>query len=185
VHLPEPCILIVAGVPGAGKSTVSRVLAERIDRAVHIEADALQRMIVSGSEWPQREMTKEQRSQLALRGRNVCLLAESFAREGFTVIIDDVVIGSRVDEFQKQISHRPLGFVLLTPSVESLRDRNAGRESKDVFDAWRHLDAVMREETPQVGLWIDSSQQSAEQTVEQILAEADPRALLSGGTVVD
>jgi dephospho-CoA kinase len=47
----NPCIIVVTGIQASGKSTVSRLLAQRFAHGVHVEADALQHMIVSGGEW--------------------------------------------------------------------------------------------------------------------------------------
>lgn len=44
----QPMLIAVTGIQAAGKSTVSRLLAQRFARGVHIEADLLQHMIVSG-----------------------------------------------------------------------------------------------------------------------------------------
>ena len=42
-------IIVIAGLPGAGKSTLSRRLAQHFDAAAHVEADRLQDLIVSGA----------------------------------------------------------------------------------------------------------------------------------------
>ena len=110
--------------------------------------------------------------QLRLRGRNTCMLADSFFEAGFTPVIDDVVIGSRLDEFTSDLRSQPLLFVLLTPRLDVVRKRDAERQEKHVFDTWKHLDQVMRDETEQTGLWLDSSDLTAEQTVDEILARA-------------
>jgi len=48
-------------------------------------------------------------------------------------------------------------------------ERDAGRAEKHVFEKWGYLDAVMREETMKVGLWLDSSDLTAVETAEEIL----------------
>ena len=101
------------------------------------------------------------------------MLADSFFEAGFTPVVDDVVIGSRLAEFRSDLRNRPLLFVMLAPSADVVRQRDAQRAEKQVFDTWGHLDEAMRRETPKVGLWLDSSGMTAEETVEEILRRVE------------
>ena len=163
-------VIIVSGVPGAGKSTIAPLLAAEFDRAAHIEADALQHMIVSGQRWPGQEPAEEGYRQLRLRGRNACLLADSFRTAGFVPVIDDIVVGSRIDEFLGDLESRPVHLVLLLPDLDTLRRRNRERAKADVFHESEALDGVAREERSAAGLRIDNSRQSPDETVDAILA---------------
>lgn len=80
----EPSVMVISGLPGVGKSTTARLVASRLDRGAHIEADQLQQMIVAGGVWPDgsRAISEEANAQLALRLRNACLLARSFLDAG-------------------------------------------------------------------------------------------------------
>ncbi|HEX5556174.1 MAG TPA: AAA family ATPase, partial [Gaiellales bacterium] len=53
-------VLILTGPPGAGKTTVSRLLATSHDRAVHIESDRFFHFIASGYVEPWRKESHEQ-----------------------------------------------------------------------------------------------------------------------------
>jgi len=170
-------IYVVSGIPGAGKTTVSRLLARRFERSVHIESDLLQEWILSGGVWPQEEPVEEAERQLRLRTRNVCMLADSYFEAGFTPVIDDVVIGSRLDDFLHDLRARPTRFVVLIPRLDVVQKRDAERSTKHVFSIWGHLDASMREHTPRVGLWLDTSDLTAEQTVDAILARPNEATL--------
>jgi chloramphenicol 3-O-phosphotransferase len=171
---PTSAIIVVSGVQGAGKSTVSRLLAGRFERGVHVEADALQRMIVSGGIWVTDKQSPapvlgEAQAQLRLRLHNACLLARSFRDAGFTAVIDDIIIGERWDHLQEDLRSLPFHLVVLAPAVAEVERRDAARE-KTVGGGWAaYLDDEQRRTMSGVGLWLDTSEQTAEETVEEIM----------------
>ena len=177
----ERAIFLISGNQGAGKSTVGRALAERFARGVHIEADLVQRMIVSGAVWPEPpEPRGEALRQLRQRAHRSAMLADSFFEAGFTVVIDDIAIGDQFDIYRNGILSRPLLLVNLVPSLEVLERRNKERPNKNVFHPWGPiLDRAMRETMRDVGMWLDNSSLCVTETVDEILRRAWAEAVLS------
>jgi predicted kinase len=171
--LTEPTIIVVTGIQAAGKTTVARLLAGQFTRGVHVEADTLQRMIVSGGEWVGEPgpPTSEAARQLRLRLRNMCLLGKSFFDHGFSVVLDDIIIGERWDHLQEELQGYPFSLVVLAPQTNVVQDRDAHRGKQPLGARWaEYLDAELRKTMAGIGVWIDSSNQTPAETVEAILA---------------
>jgi chloramphenicol 3-O-phosphotransferase len=165
-----PGIFVISGTQGAGKSTVSRLLAGRFERGAWVSSDALQQMIVSGGRWPEgAEMSPDAEAQLRLRLRNACLLARSFADAGVTAVVDDIVIGERVEQLLEEMAGRRFVFVMLLPRREMVRERERGRGTA-LWRDWEWLDDVIRQETRRIGLWLDTSEMTPEETADAIVA---------------
>lgn len=168
----EPAIIVVTGVQAAGKSTVAGLLARRFARGVHIEADTLQRMIVSGAMWPEQPGIPmgEAAAQLRLRLRNLCLLGRSFSDAGFNVVLDDIIIGDRWEQLLSEMGNMPVSLVVLAPNIKVVLARDRARAKRTLGEAWaRYLDGELRKTMDGVGLWIDSTEQTPDATVEAIL----------------
>lgn len=165
-------IIVITGVQAAGKSTVARLLARRFARGVHVEADALQRMIVSGAAWADAPgpPSPEAERQLRLRLRHMCLLGASFFDSGFSVVLDDIILGERWAQLQADLAGRPFSLVVLAPRCEVAIERDVARAKQTLGQAWAdYLDSVLRDTMAGVGLWIDNSEQTPEATVDQIV----------------
>jgi chloramphenicol 3-O-phosphotransferase len=174
-----PQILIITGAMAAGKSTVAQGLAERLERSVHLRGDVFRRMIVSGRVDPTPGAIEAWRGQLRLRHELAWMVADRYARDGFTVIYQDILNEALTDAVAALAAWSP-GVVVLCPTAESLSRREAGRGKSGYKGGWTpaEFDLLVRETTPRIGLWLDSSALTAAETVGAILA--NPEAARAG-----
>jgi hypothetical protein len=92
---------------------------------------------------------------------------------GFAVVVQDIVLGAYLTEMIHAIRSRPLLLVVLAPQPSAIADREAGR-AKNAYGTFtiEELDEWLRRDTPRLGIWLDSTSQSADQTAAQILHRA-------------
>ncbi len=175
--MTEGRIIVISGLPGAGKTTTARLLAETLPRAAHVEADEMHKLIRSGGVWPEeRDMSEEAARQLRLRLHNACLLGRSFAEAGFDATIDDIVIGDRVDDLLEEMAGHPFSLVTLLPSFETVVGRWEAIGSPYV-EAWSWMDEEIRERTERFGLWLDTTSMTPEQVVAEVINRLDEAAV--------
>ncbi|MET7735080.1 AAA family ATPase [Streptomyces sp. NPDC005402] len=165
-------VVLVTGVMAAGKSTVAQALAERLPRAAHVRGDVFRRMIVSGREEYAPGASDEASAQLRLRYRLSAATADAYAEAGFTAVVQDVVLGEDLTAYVGLVRTRPLHVVVLAPDAGTVAAREAGRTKTGYGPAWTvsALDEALRESTPPIGLWLDTSALTPARTVEAILA---------------
>ncbi|MFD6417637.1 AAA family ATPase [Streptomyces sp. NPDC060194] len=166
-------VILVTGVMAAGKSTVAQLLAERLPRSAHVRGDVFRRMTVSGREELLPDETPAARAQLELRYRLSALVADEYARDGWTAVVQDVVLGDDLPRYVARVRTRPLYVVVLAPSPAAVRHREASR-AKSGYGPWtvEALDASLRT-TPPLGLRLDTSEQTPEETVSAVLTRLD------------
>jgi GrpB protein len=73
-------------------------------------------------------------------------------------------------EYRTLIRSRPCHVIVLIPSLEALAAREAARHDRG-YEQWTvdELYEGFATKTPRIGHWLDTSEQTAEETVEEIL----------------
>jgi chloramphenicol 3-O-phosphotransferase len=178
---PQPTadqsVILLTGIQAAGKSTVAQLLAERLPQSVHVRGDLFRRMIINGRADMTPDPTSEAVRQLRLRYQLAATVSDAYFQAGFTVIVQDVILGAHLAEMTAMIRSRPLLVIVLAPQVSAIADREKSR-GKTAYGTWaiKQLDDVLRHETPRLGLWLDTSSQTAAETVDEILSRARAEA---------
>ncbi|NBE96778.1 phosphotransferase [Nonomuraea sp. KC401] len=174
VRVPRrvPGVVLITGISAAGKSTVAQALAERLPRSAHVRGDVFRRMVVGGRAEMTPEAPDEALRQLDLRYRIAAQTADLYYEAGFTPIVQDVILGRDLERFTRMVRSRPLHVVVLVPDPATVERRERARDKSGYAGGWTiaQLDAALRDETPRLGLWLDTSPQSPEETVDEILS---------------
>jgi hypothetical protein len=104
---------------------------------------------------------------------NQCLLARSYAEAGFVPVIDYVVVSLEGESYRDALAPLRLHLVVLDSGAEVALRRDAARAEKTVAAAFTYLEEPMREELPGLGVWIDSRDQTPEETLAVVLANRE------------
>jgi hypothetical protein len=171
-------IWLVTGAQASGKSTVADLLARRFPRGVHVRGGQFYRWAVQGWVHVGEPDEGEARRLLDLRYRLSSTVANEYSAAGFTTVVQDNIYGVDVDRWFGRITSTPKYLVVLRPTVEVVEARDLERQRTQGKVAYRggftpaindvHVAATRRD----IGLWLDTSEQSADQTVEEIVARA-------------
>lgn len=169
----QPAIILITGIMAAGKSTVAQALAERLPRSVHVWGDLFRRMIVNGQAPMGFALSAEALTQLNLRYTIATTVVQLYLAAGFTVVYQDIILGQTLAEIVERLQPYPLQVVVLCPTAEVVAQREGGRgktgyqQAADIASFQR----VLLEETPRIGLWLDTSALTVTETVDQILLQ--------------
>lgn len=166
----ERAIYLITGVMASGKSTVAQLLAEKMDMAVHLRGDVFRRMIISGRAEMSAQPTDEAVRQLHLRYRLAADAAKTYYDNGFSVVLQDNYYGAELPGMLNLLGGYPVFVVVLCPNAETVKKREKMRNKTGYtgFTA-EELYADFMKETPRIGFWPDTSDQTPEQSAEEIL----------------
>ena len=137
LSMVPPAIWIVSGVPGARRRSTAEQLVAGLERAAHIDGDALGEAIVGGRVLPGEEPQEESERQVELSMRNQCLLARSYAEAGFSAVVEyAIVTRSQLDAYRHYLAGGQVRLVV------ALEDDDSSAPA-----------ALMRDELRGIGLW--------------------------------
>ena len=119
------------------------------------------------------EPDAEAMRQLLLRYRVAAETARRYSKAGFNVIYQDVIIGPVMKEVVPMYKGHPLHIVVLCPDIDTIIRREKARSKTGYGGATVEQLQIALASTPRIGLWIDSSDQTVEETAAMILENFD------------
>lgn len=171
-------IWLVTGAQASGKSTVADLLARRFERGVHVRGGQFYRWAVHGWVHAGDEDQQEARRLLDLRYRLSSQAAAEYEAAGFTTVVQDNIYGIDVERWLDRVAPANRHLVVLRPDVEVVMQRDAERQRTLGKVAYRDgytpriNDSHVAGTRHDLGLWLDTSDQTANETVDEIVERA-------------
>jgi chloramphenicol 3-O-phosphotransferase len=163
-------LLILTGPPGAGKSTVARMVATGASRpSVHLHTDSFYVWIRTGLVPPYLpEAARQNDVVLGVIAEAAC----GYARGGYDVVLDGVVGPWALQPFRDAAKRDGLDlfYVVLRPSLEVTLARGTARDATELTD----VEPLKGMHAAFVGLGaleqnvMDTTEQSAEETADAV-----------------
>ena len=169
-------LLVVTGPPGAGKSTVARLLADRFEPSVLVDGDAFFAFVARGFFEP---WLPESHAQNAVVTDASAAAAGRYAAGGYTTVYDGVVGPWLLPAFAAATGLAALDYLVLLPSADQCVARVATRRGHGFTDeaATRKMhDEFSRADVDRRHVLVDPPD-TPEEVVDAMVAALDAGAL--------
>lgn len=175
-------LLVVSGPPGAGKSTVGRIIADRSTPSALVEGDEFFRFLRNGMIEPWKVESRDQNEVIT---RIQATAAGRYSDGGYETVYDGVLGPWFLEAFRSAVGGA-LDYVVLLPSIDSCLQRIRTRVGHGFDDepATRSLheqfvDAVSTFDVEARHV-IDNSDDSPESVADEIVARRESGLLATG-----
>ena len=163
-------VYLITGPAGVGKSTISKALAEKLQKSAHINGDLLYNMIISGYVLP----WEDDGMYLDLLWDNLSCLIENFIRRDIDVVVDYIIFPEHLEkiaELQKKYDFELKYVVLIAEKKEMLaRDQQRPAEETMGDRVVELLEEFMSKDIDERFI-INTSDCSIEESAERVLKD--------------
>ncbi|MEW1959710.1 AAA family ATPase [Kineococcus sp. NPDC059986] len=121
-------LLVIAGPPGAGKTTVSTLVSARLTPSVLLRGDAFFRFLDQGAQEPWRPEAEEQ-NRTVVRASGAA--AGQFVKGGYEAVFDGVLGPWFLPTFLAATGLDAVHYAVLLPSADRCARNVAAREGHD------------------------------------------------------
>ncbi|MDD3340843.1 MAG: AAA family ATPase [Bacilli bacterium] len=115
-------LYIITGPAGVGKSTVSKEIAETLEKTVLIEGDDIYNQFISGRISPYKE-----EAPLDLFWQNCTALINNYLKDGYTVIFNYIVKQKELEKLKQIFKEYYIIFAVLLTDEETIIKRDKER----------------------------------------------------------